>query len=73
VCFYAPGVREQYPSVSKFAPKRKKVKVHAGYVVPEATAALPGTAAKVAILEQRAARKESLWHPDDPVWLPDLG
>lgn len=31
----------------------------------EATSAPPGSPEKVAVMEQRASRNESLWHPDD--------
>jgi hypothetical protein len=64
-CYYTPGVREQYPSTSKFA--RRGVGDFNGkaQLAPEATAALPGTPEKVAVLEERARRGLSLWHPLD--------
>lgn len=64
-CYYTPGVREQYPSTSKFA--RRGVSDFNGHIqlADEPTAALPGTAEKVAILEQRARLGVSLWHPLD--------
>jgi hypothetical protein len=57
-CYYAPGVRDLYPSESKFVfrgvgntpPKRH----------PAPTAALQGTPAKLAALEARAAAGEHL-------------
>ena len=64
-CYYKPGVRDQYPSTSKFA--RRGVGDYNGKSVlpPWPTGAMPGSAEKVAILEQRARMRLSLWHPDD--------
>ena len=63
-CYYTPGVRDLYPSTSKFA--RRGVKDFNGRArLPEPTSALPGTPEKVAILEQRARLGQSLWHPLD--------
>jgi hypothetical protein len=64
-CYYTPGVRDQYPSTSKFA--RRGVGDFNGQVALPAgpTSALPGSPEKVAILEQRASRGEALWHPQD--------
>jgi hypothetical protein len=64
-CYYRPGVRELYPSTSKFA--RHGVSDFYGRSAPAAmpTGALPGTPEKVAILEQRAQTRQELWHPQD--------
>ena len=63
-CYYTPGVRELYPSTSKFA--RRGVKDFNGRArLPEPTDALPGTPAKVAVLELRARLGQQLWHPLD--------
>jgi hypothetical protein len=64
-CYYKPGVRELYPGNSKFG--RRGVGNFSGNApLPAApTKAVPGTAEKVAVLEQRAEMKESLWHPED--------
>ena len=64
-CYYTPGVRELYPSTSKFA--RRGVgdfngKAHRPHLP---TCALPGSPEKVAILEQRARMRQDLWHPLD--------
>jgi hypothetical protein len=64
-CYYTPGVREQYPSTSKFA--RRGVGDFNGEakLPPQPTSALPGTPEKVAVLEQRARLGLALWHPLD--------
>lgn len=64
-CYYTPGVRDMYPSTSKFA--RRGILDFNGKVKAPAkpTAALPGSAEKVAILAERARLGQSLWHPDD--------
>jgi hypothetical protein len=64
-CYYTPGVRELYPSTSKFA-RRGVGGGNVQFVLPETpTQALPGSAEKVAILEERARLRQSLWHPAD--------
>jgi hypothetical protein len=63
-CYYTPGVREKFPSTSKFA--RRGVSDFCGKAhLPEPTDAVPGSAEKVAILEERARLGLSLWHPKD--------
>jgi hypothetical protein len=63
-CYYTPGVLPRYPSLSKFAvpgvPDRDDEPP-----LPTPTTAPPGSAAKLAVLRERAARGERLWHPDD--------
>ena len=64
-CYYKPGVRELFPSTSKFA--RRGVANFCGTApIPEApTDAVPGSDEKIRVLMERAARKRSLWHPAD--------
>ena len=64
-CYYRPGVREQYPSTSKYA--RRGVSDFNGQtnVAAKPTEALPGSEAKVNILMERARLGLSLWHPHD--------
>ena len=64
-CYYSPGVREKYPSTSKFA--RRGVSDFNGQtsLAARPTSAPPGSAEKVAILEERARLGLSLWHPHD--------
>jgi hypothetical protein len=69
-CYYKPGVRDQYPSTSKFA--RRGISDFVGRVQqPTApTSAMPGTPEKVAVLAERAQMRQSLWHPEDAPALP---
>lgn len=63
-CYYTPGVRDQYPSTSKFA--RRGVKDFNGRTkLGEPTTALPGTEEKIRILMERARLGLSLFHPED--------
>ena len=64
-CYYAAGVREQYPSTSKFG--RRGVSDFNGRtkLPPAATEAAPGSDEKIAILAERARQRQSLWHPHD--------
>jgi hypothetical protein len=64
-CYYTPGVRERFPSTSKFA--RHGVDDFNGKAPLAAapTTALPGTPEKVAVLEERARLRQALWHPLD--------
>ena len=63
-CYYTPGVREQYPSTSKFA--RRGVKDFNGRTkLGEPTSALPGSEEKVRVLMERARLGLSLFHPQD--------
>jgi hypothetical protein len=66
-CYYTPGARAAYPSVSKFGvrgpatdnrPNRRRP-------LPAPVPFNPGTPAKVAELERRAERGERLFHPAD--------
>ncbi len=65
-CFYSPGVVDLYP-VSQLAHHGNSVAdFNGGYASPViATTAAPGSAGKVAVLEQRAEAGTSLWHPKD--------
>lgn len=73
-CYYAPGVRELYPSTSKYA--KRGVGNFAGEapLADAPTTAAPGTPEKIAVMEGRAAVKRALFHPADARfegdWLP---
>src|SRR3954471_3609894 len=64
-CYYTPGVRDRYPSTSKFA--RRGVGDFNGQVLapPGPPAAAPASAKKVATLEERARLGVALWPPHD--------
>jgi hypothetical protein len=63
-CYYADGVRDLYPSTSKFA--RTCTMGRATAPLPAApTTAAPGTPEKMAVLESRAIRGERIFHPLD--------
>lgn len=64
-CYYAPGVRERFPSTSKFARRGVGNFNRRSKLPPYPTDALPGTVQKVAALEERARLGVSLWHPLD--------
>src|SRR5262249_21075557 len=64
-CYYRPGVRDLYPSTSKFA-RRGVADFNGRHRLPEEpTDAAPGSEEKIQILMQRAERGEALWHPLD--------
>jgi len=64
-CYYTPGLKELYPSTSKFA--RRGVGNFVGNPPPPPvpTTAAPGTPEKLAVLEQRARLKYAIFHPAD--------
>lgn len=63
-CYYTPGVLELYPSTSKYA--RRSYQNFSGPAAPcEPTDALPGTEAKLRVLESRAANGQELFHDRD--------
>jgi hypothetical protein len=64
-CYYRPGVRERFPSTSKYA--RRGVGLFCGRGIPprRSTGAAPGSEEKIAVLAERAANGQALWHPDD--------
>ena len=86
-CYYSPDVSlEDYQSTSKCARRNPDhLTVAARKVACTPTKALPGSDEKVAVLEERAAKGQWLWHPDDaqggltmrhaftiPGWTPKL-
>lgn len=70
-CYYTPGVKERFPSTSKYA--RRGVGNFSGNapLPPAPTTAVPGTPEKLAVLEQRAKMKLSLFHPADARYAGD--
>jgi len=63
-CYYRPGVRDLYPSTSKFVRRGCGV-TGSGTLSRRPTAAQPGTPEKIRVLQRRAAAGLSLWHPRD--------
>ena len=64
-CYYRPGIREKYPSTSKFA-RRGVGNFNGPAPLPSfPTEALPGSPEKVAVLAERARNRQALWHPHD--------
>ena len=70
-CYYTPGVKELYPSTSKYA--RRGVGNFTGNApLPDSpTTAAPGSPEKFAVLEQRANLKQALFHPADARYAGD--
>jgi hypothetical protein len=65
-CYYQPGVRDLYPSTSKYGTRGVSNFGNRNAALPATpTDAPPGSHAKVSALMQRARQGESLWHPDD--------
>jgi len=64
-CYYTIGVRELYPSTSKFA-RRGVGNFNGNAPLPDRpTGAAPGTEDKILILIERAASRQALFHPLD--------
>lgn len=70
-CYYAPGVRERFPSTNKFARRGNSLHVDRRLPLPEPTSHPPGSPEKVAVLEQRARNRQQLFHPADAVMDPE--
>lgn len=64
-CYYTPGVKERYPSTSKYAFRRLGNFTGLRPLPAEPTDAPPGSKEKLAVMSGRASRGESLFHPDD--------
>lgn len=64
-CYYRPGVRDLYPSTSKYA-YRGVGNITGVQPLPcEPTTTEPGSEERLRVLEERARLKQSLFHPDD--------
>ena len=63
-CYYTDGVKDKYPSTSKYA-RRGEGNFNGNAPLPEPTAAAPGTPEKLEVLAMRARLKQALWHPLD--------
>lgn len=67
-CYYTPGVKDRYPSTSKYANRGLGYGRWSSPPAPFPTEFAPGTPEKVAVLEERARLGVSLWHPRDADW-----
>lgn len=64
-CYYTPGVRELYPSTSKYA--RRGVGMAGNSALPEHPVFVdPGSPEKEALMHERAKAGLSLFHPAEP-------
>jgi hypothetical protein len=63
-CYYRPGVRDLYPSTSKYCNRGVGNGCH-NAPMPAPTAAIPGSEAKIQILADRAMAGLALHNPDD--------
>ncbi len=64
-CYADPANRELVPSTSKYAVGTRHNFSGCAPMPEHPTDAAPGTEAKIEALEQRAKRKQALFHPDD--------
>lgn len=71
-CYYKPGVKDMYPSTSKYA-HRGHGNYGGGKRGPrKPTKAPPGSAEKILVLERRARAALTLWHPNDSAGYEDV-
>jgi hypothetical protein len=63
-CYYREGVRDLYPSTSKFG-RRGLGNFNGSGARPLPTDALPGTEEKVRVLMERVRNRQALSHPED--------
>ena len=64
-CYYTPGVKELYPSTSKFAHRGVGNFCGNAPLPPVPTACAPGTPEKLAVIEHRAKARLAIFHPAD--------
>jgi hypothetical protein len=64
-CYYTPGLRDLYPSTSKFGRRGLDDFYGEAPRPPMPTRALPGSPEKIAVLQERAMKRQALWHPED--------
>lgn len=71
-CFYAPGVRDLYPSTSKYSNRGYGNFAGLGLMPVAPTTAAPGSPEKVAVMEERAKRGERVNHAADARFEGDM-
>ena len=63
-CYYTTGVRDLYPSTSKYG-RRGLGNFNGKGTLPAPTDAPPGSPEKILVLMQRVQNRQELWHPED--------
>jgi hypothetical protein len=63
-CYYTLEINALYVTESKFG-RRSYPDFYGSAPLPDPTDARPGTPEKVAVMEERANRGESIFHPED--------
>lgn len=70
-CYYTPGVKDLYPSTSKYA-RRGSGNLTGVAPLPESpTTAPPGTPEKLEVLAARAKAGQAIFHPADSRYAGD--
>jgi hypothetical protein len=70
-CYYSPGIKDLYPSTSKFA-RRGIGNFNGCRPLPDhPTAAAPGSPEKLVVIEERARLRQALFHPYDAKFAGD--
>jgi hypothetical protein len=64
-CYYTPGIQDLYPSLCAAHGKGVADRNGGSEAPAQPTSARPGSAEKIAVLTERAARGQSLWHKGD--------
>lgn len=66
-CYYTPGVKDLYPSTSKYARRNTSAipEQFGSSPLPEPTTAKPGTREKLEVIAARAKAGTALFHPQD--------
>lgn len=70
-CYYTDGVRDRYPSTSKYARKGPGNFNGSAVLPPVPTTAAPGSQEKLAVMEMRIRNHQALWHPLDAFYAGD--
>ena len=72
-CYYREGVRDLYPSTSKYGRRGPGNSYSKPLPAAGPTDAMPGSPEKILILMQRAQARQELWHPDDATLAGPVG
>lgn len=64
-CFRNPAIRQLYPPDWRFLHRGVGLGTRRHPLPLAPTSALPGSAEKIAVLEERARLGQTLWHPAD--------